>query len=204
MFLTQEFCKELEVKTSLKASVISSGSLILLLGEREQNTETQKISKITNPPRTSTPAGNTTTSEDLQPSEGGSSVILDSNPEESSSVDLTFTPETTASSIQNIPEGTLSTTERSESNEGVVSEEPTSPALDLSVKQEMVLSPVLLTLQFQLSQLEQDWVEMQTRIPSVQQGLHLVRFSLYFNLSEITVCTSSLTNCSMNYWKKGM
>ncbi|KAK7140539.1 hypothetical protein R3I94_012967 [Phoxinus phoxinus] len=155
-----EFIKELEVKSALKASVISSGSLILFLSEREHIIETQKISRSSSAPRTSTPSGNTTISEDLEPSE--TSNLTSDDPED-------FPSETNVSSIQNIPEETLSTTE---SVEGVLSEEPTSSALDLSVKQEMVLSPVLLTLQSRLSQVEQDWVEIQTHIPTVQQRLH--------------------------------
>ncbi len=179
MFLTQEFMKELEVKSALKASVISSGSLILLLNEREQNIETQKINRTTSAPRTS---GNTTTSEDLQPSETSNrtSVVLDNNPEDSS-VDVTLLSETNVSSIQNIfSEETLSTMEGSDgkiTNDGVIFEEPTSSVFDLSVKQEMVLSPVLLTLQSQLSQVEQDWVEIQTTIPAIQQRLHQVHFT---------------------------
>lgn len=186
MFFTQEFIKELEVKSALKASVISSGSLILLLSEREHITKTQKISRSSSAPRTSTPSGNTTISEDLHPSE--TSNLTSNDPED-------FPSETSVSSIQNISEETLSTTERSDANitnEGVISEEPTSSALDLSVKQEMVLSPVLLTLQSQLSQVEQDWVEIQAHIPTVQQRLHQVHFSLYCNLSEIIACTASL------------
>lgn len=159
--------KELEVKSALKASVISSGSLILLLSERE----TQKISRTTSAPRTSTPSGNTTTSEGLQPSETSNCT----------SVDTTLPSETNVSSIQNISsEETLSITEGSDANiinEGAVFEEPTASAFELSVKQEMVLSPVLLTLHSQLSQVEQDWVEIQTLIPAVQQGLHQVRFT---------------------------
>lgn len=158
------------MKSALKASVISSGSLILLLSEKEQNIESKKIRSA---PRTT--SGNTTTSEDLQPSETSNrtSVVLDNNPEDSS--------ETNVSSIQNISsEETLSTTEGSDgkiTNEGVTFEKPTSSALDLSVKQEMVMSPVLLTLQSQLSQVEKDWVEIQTHIPGVQQGLHQVHFT---------------------------
>lgn len=185
MCLTQEFNKELEVKSALKASVISSGSLILLLSEREHIIKTQKISRSSSAPRTSTPSGNTTIPEDLEPSE--TSNLTSNNPEDSSSVDVIF-PNISS-------EETLSTTERSDANitnEFVISEEPTSAALDLSVKQEMVLSPVLLTLQSQLSQVEQDWVEIQTHIPAVQQRLHQVQFSLYFNLSEIIACTASL------------
>uniref|UniRef100_A0A671L7J1 KASH domain-containing protein n=1 Tax=Sinocyclocheilus anshuiensis TaxID=1608454 RepID=A0A671L7J1_9TELE len=136
-----EFVKELEVKSALKASVISSGSLILLLGEREQNIETQTY----------------------KPSETSNCT----------SVDITLPSETNVSSIQNISsEETLSITEGSDANitnEGAVFEEPTASAFDLSVKQEMVLSPVLLTLQSQLSQVEQDWVEIQTLIPAIQQ-----------------------------------
>jgi len=186
MFLTQEFIKELEVKSALKASVISSGSLILFLSEREHIIKTQKISRSSSAPRTSTPSGNTTISEDLEPSETGN--LTSNDPED-------FPSETNFSSIQNTSEETLSTTERSDANitnEGVIAEEATSSALDLSVKQEMVLSPVLLTLQSQLSQVEQDWVEIQTHIPAVQQRLHQVHFSLYFNLSEIIACTASL------------
>ncbi|KTF78168.1 hypothetical protein cypCar_00022230 [Cyprinus carpio] len=174
----QGFMKELEVKSALKASVISSGSFILLLNEREQNIETQKISRTTSAPRTSTPSRNTTTSEDLQPSETSNrtSVVLDNNPEDSSSVDVTLPSQTNVSSIQNIfSEENLSTTEESDgkiTNESVIFEEPTSSVFDLSVKQEMVLSPVLLTLQSQLSQVEQDWVEIQKHIPVVQQELH--------------------------------
>ncbi len=179
MFLTQEFMKELEVKSALKASVISSGSLIMLLNEREQNIETQKINRTTSAPRTS---GNTTASEDLQPSETSNrtSVVLDNNPEDSS-VDVTLPSETNVSSIQNIfSEETLSTMEGSDgkiTNDGVIFEEPTSSVFDLSVKQEMVLSPVLLTLQSQLSQVEQDWVEIEATIPAIQQGLHQVQFT---------------------------
>ncbi|KAL0178351.1 hypothetical protein M9458_027245, partial [Cirrhinus mrigala] len=162
-----EFMKELEVKSALKASVISSGSLILLLSEKEQNTESQKIRRTASAPKTT--SGNTTTSEDLQPSEttNRTSVVLDNDPEDSSETNV---------SIQNISsEETISTTEGSDgkiTNEGVTFEVSTSSALDLSVKQEMLLSPVLLTLQSQLSQVEKDWVEIQTHIPSVQQGLH--------------------------------
>ncbi len=176
MFLTQEFMKELEVKSALKSSVISSGSLILLLNEREQNIETQKINRTTSAPRTS---GNTTTSEDLQPSETSNrtSVVLDNNPEDSS-VDVTLPSETNDSSIQNIfSEETLSTMEGSDGKITNIFEETTSSVFDLSVKQEMVLSPVLLTLQSQLSQVEQDWVEIQTAIPAIQQGLHQVHFT---------------------------
>ncbi|XP_067242791.1 nesprin-2 isoform X14 [Chanodichthys erythropterus] len=166
-----EFNKELEVKSALKASVISSGSLILLLSEREHIIKTQKISRSSSAPRTSTPSGNTTIPEDPEPSE-----TSNLNPEDSSSVDVIFPSETNVSSIQNISsEETLSTTERSDANitnEGVISEDPVSSALDLSVKQEMALSPVLLALQSQLSQVEQDWVEIQTHIPTVQQRLH--------------------------------
>lgn len=186
MCLTQEFNKELEVKSALKASVISSGSLILLLSEREHIIKTQKISRSSSAPRTSTPSENTTIPENLEPSE--TSILTSNNPEDSSSVDVIFP----SFSIQNISsEESLSTTERSDANitnEGVISEEPVSSALDLSVKQEMVLSPVLLALQSQLSQVEQDWVEIQTHIPTVQQKLHQVHFSLYFNLSEIIAC----------------
>lgn len=174
------------MKSALKASVISSGSLILLLSEREHIIKTQKISKSSSAPRTSTPSGNTTISEDLEPSETGN--LTSNDPED-------FPSETNVSSVQNISEETLSTTERSDANitnEGVISEEPTPSPLDLSVKQEMVLSPVLLTLQSQLSQVEQDWVEMQAHIPTIQQTLHQVHFSLYFNLSEIIACTASL------------
>ncbi len=141
--------KELEVKSALKASVISSGSLIMLLNEREQNIEIQKINRTTSDPRTS---GN-----------------------------VTLPSETNVSSFQNIfSEETLSTTEGSDgkiTNDGVIFEESTSSVFDLSVKQEMVLSPVLLTLQSQLSQVEQDWVEIQTTIPAIQQGLHQVHFT---------------------------
>ncbi|XP_073690696.1 nesprin-2-like [Garra rufa] len=171
-----EFMKELEVKSSLKASVISSGSLILLLSERKQNTETQKISRTTGAPRTT--SGDTATSVDLQPSQTSNctSAVLDNNPEDSSIIDVTLPSEASVSSIQTIAsEETLSTTEGSDgkiTNEGVAFEKPTSSAFDISVKQEMVLSPVLLTLQSQLSQVEQDWVEIQTHIPAVQQGLH--------------------------------
>lgn len=174
------------MKSALKASVISSGSLILLLSEREHIIKTQKISKSSSAPRTSTPSGNTTISEDLEPSETGN--LTSNDPED-------FPSEINVSSVQNISEETLSTTERSDANitnEGVISEEPTPSPLDLSVKQEMVLSPVLLTLQSQLSQVEQDWVEMQAHIPTIQQTLHQVHFSLYFNLSEIIACTASL------------
>lgn len=174
------------MKSALKASVISSGSLILLLSEREHIIKTQKISKSSSAPRTSTPSGNTTISEDLEPSETGN--LTSNDPED-------FPSETNVSSVQNISEETLSTTERSDANitnEGVISKEPTPSPLDLSVKHEMVLSPVLLTLQSQLSQVEQDWVEMQAHIPTIQQTLHQVHFSLYFNLSEIIACTASL------------
>lgn len=201
MCLTQEFNKELEVKSALKASVISSGSLILLLSEREHIIKTQKISRSSSAPRTSTPSGNTTIPEDQEPSE-----TSNLNPEDSSSVDVIFPSETNVSSIQNISsEETLSTTERSDANitnEGVISEDPMSSALDLSVKQEMVLSPVLLALQSQLSQVEQDWVEIQTHIPTVQQRLHQVHFSLYFNLSEIIACTASLLTVPCMVGKK--
>lgn len=171
------------MKSALKASMISSGSLILLLSEREHIIKTQKISKSSSDPRTSTPSGNTTVSKDLEPSE--TSNLTSNDPED-------FPSETNVSSVQNISEETLSTTERSDANITIISEEPTPSALGLSIKQEMVLSPVLLTLQSQLSQVEQDWVEIQAHIPTVQQRLHQVHFSLYFNLSEIIACTASL------------
>lgn len=203
--MTQEFIKELEVKSALKASVISSGSLILLLSEKEHISKTQKISRSSSAPRTSTPSGNTTIQQDQELSE--TSNLISNNPEDlSSSVGVIFPSETSVSSIQNISsEETLSTTEKSDAsttNEGAISEEPTSSALDCSVKQEMVLSPVLLTLQSQLSQVEQDWVEIQTHIPDIQQRLHQVHFSLYFNLSEIIVHTASLLTVPWMVGKK--
>lgn len=190
------------MKSALKASVISSGSLILLLNEREQNIETQKISRTTCAPRTSTPSGNTTTSEDLQSSESSNrtSIVLDNNPEVSSSVDVTLPSETNASSIQNIfSEENLSTMEESDgkiTNESVIFEEPTSSVFDLSVKQEMVLSPVILTLQSQLSQVEQDWVEIQTTIPALQQGLHQVHFTPLLTASWMVGNKDLSVSCS--------
>lgn len=212
MFSKQEFVKELEEKSALKASVIGSGSLILMLGEREQNAETQKNNKTSVARKTS--SGHT---KDLQPSK--SSNI----PEEFSSVDVTASSaaednlETMFSSGQStFSTGTHTTTKRlntdvaksrysqefvqdvlttdnnseiyatehifsldSVTNKDSASEETASSTQGLSVKPDTILSPVLLSLQSQLSQVEQDWVKIHSNIPTVQQKLHQVYLHLW-------------------------
>ncbi|TRY90475.1 hypothetical protein DNTS_015635 [Danionella cerebrum] len=120
------FFKDLELKTALKASVISSGSLILLLSEREQNIEKQKNSRSTNFAKNMNPGS------------------VEESPYQKTSGESPTLPY----------------------------EEPSSSAPGVSAKEETMLSPVLLTLQSQLCQVEKDWLEILAHIPTIQQKLH--------------------------------
>lgn len=222
MSLKQEFVKELEEKSALKASVIGSGSLILMLGEREHNIETQKNSKS---------SGYT---ENLQPSKSGNYANY---PEEShpESVDVSSTAEDnlettfssglsvfsaetqtrTKGSDTNVPKSSnfqenvlptdvssvdISATEHILSLDGVTSQDSTSEETvlsthGLSVKQDTNLSPVLMSLQSQLSKVEQDWVEIQSNIPALQHKLHQV----YLQLWKISIQVHSRYFISMSF-----
>ncbi|MCJ8731019.1 hypothetical protein PDJAM_G00191190 [Pangasius djambal] len=176
-----ELCKELEVKSALKASVISAGTEILYINEREHtNTHT---------PSTSSTHHNSQSEEDAT-CKDISSVKDDHGVEdkdEDSSSDKALTAESTRSdNVWNRGDANVqdeSLVERSlfeassssdvppDGNASTKISEDATTSGSTDVVRVIVLSPVLLYLKDHLSEVEHKWVELHTDITAVQQKL---------------------------------
>lgn len=165
----QELFKELEVKSALKASLISSGTEILQLSERE-HTSTQSASSRA-PRLASQSEDNATSSVRDDPSDAlaPESTHSDARNEGDAIVQDEPTVERPlfeTSSSSDVPlDGNAS---RNMSDDAT-----TRRSVD--VVQVMALSPVLLSLKDHLTEMEHSWVELHADITAAQQTLHQVK-----------------------------
>ncbi|TSV02079.1 Nesprin-2 [Bagarius yarrelli] len=161
-----ELCKELEVKSSLKSSVISSGSEILQLNESELIDIHPQFSRSTH--HSQGFEGNST--------HGDISSVKDDSGAENIKGDSTNNESLESTRCQDL-------CYRGEDT-NVQNESPVSPDKNASMKmsgnvmtdvvQVMELPPVLFSLKNHLTEVEHGWVELHADISAVQQKLQQV------------------------------
>ncbi|KAB5582142.1 hypothetical protein PHYPO_G00183770 [Pangasianodon hypophthalmus] len=176
-----ELCKELEVKSALKASVISAGTEILHINEREHtNTHTPSTGSTHHNSQSEENA----TCKDISSVKDDPSL---EDKEEDSSINKALTPESTHSDICNegddnvqdesLVERTLFEASSSsdippDGNASTKMSEDATTSSGTDVVQVIALSPVLLSLKDHLTEVEHSWVELDADITAVQQKLH--------------------------------
>lgn len=205
----QELCKELDVKSALKASVVCSGTEILQLSKTE-HTDAHSLSS------TSTEDGATCI--DVSSARDDPSA---EDKEEDSSKDKALTPESMHSDIPNEEDAKVqdeSPVERSPFEAGSSSDVPLGENASMKMSEDatissstdvvhaMKLSSALLSLKDHLTEVEQSWMELHTDIPAVQQMLHQVKeirgiSPLLFDVLMHDDCSLSALSLSSVLWR---
>lgn len=180
----QELCKELEVKSALKSSVICSGTEILQLSERE-HTNTHSPSRRS--------AHYNSQSEYNATSDATSSIKDDPSAEAKEEDSLKYKALTSESMQSGVyDEGDANFQDESpdewslfkssssfnvtlDGNAYTKMSKDATMSSCTDVLQVMELSPVLLSLKDHLTEVEHSWVELHSDITEVQQLLHQVK-----------------------------